>query len=644
MSRLLDPAIALLNRLKYPQKFLLISALFALPLALALTQLIVQLDKDIAIASAEIHGSRMLVPLRGLLDASLRHQGLARQLLSGDSARQAELREIEATVDAQLADLAALDQIGGGALQSPAELAELQAGWARLRERLPALRPAESDEQHSQLVAAIRRQITRVGDSSNLILDPELSSYYTMDIVLLRLPDSQELIARIERLVAAGIPQRSLGAAERVELTTLAGLLDTSAQAVERSAAVVGRASPASGARLAAALGQYRAGSQPFSALLHDQVISKASIVLPADQLERVAGAASQANRSLWDSANRELEQMLQARLDALNAKKYSSLAATLLALALVLYLLLGFYVSVMRTVRTLDATAQRMTAGEAVAAVQLDSRDELGQVAHAFNNIALALIATSAQRQAVLDNAADAIVTVDEGGQIESFNAAAERIFGYAAADVLGTPVAHLMLAPHHNAYRQVGASHEIVGRRASASSFPLDLTVGEMQHERGRRFVLIARDLSERKRADEERARLQERIISAQAEALSELSTPLIPISDTVVVVPLIGALDAQRMRQVLGTLLQGVERTRARVAIVDITGVPVIDSEVAEGIVRAARAVELLGARVVVTGIRPEVAQALVGLGTDLHAIVTHSTLQSGIAYAMGETRFA
>ena len=104
MSRLLDPAIALLNRLKYPQKFLLISALFALPLALALTQLIVQLDKDIAIASAEIHGSRMLVPLRGLLDASLRHQGLARQLLSGDSARQAELREIEATVDAQLAD------------------------------------------------------------------------------------------------------------------------------------------------------------------------------------------------------------------------------------------------------------------------------------------------------------------------------------------------------------------------------------------------------------------------------------------------------------------------------------------------------------------------------------------------------------
>lgn len=639
MSRLLDPAIALLNGLKYPQKFLLISALFVLPLALALTLLILQLNQDIAIATYEIRGTRMLVPLRGLLDASLQHQSLARQALSGDPARQAELGEAASAVEAQLADLAAIDQLNGGELLSAASLAEVRASWARLRERLATMRPAESDEQHNQLVATIRKLIIDVGDASNLILDPEISSYYTMDIVLLRLPESQELIALIQQLVAAGIPQRSLGAAERVELATLAGLLDTSTQAVERSAAVAGRASPASGARLAAALEEYRASTQAFSALLHGQVITKMSIVLTSDQLEHVAGAASQTNRRLWNSANRELEQLLQARLDALNAKKLSSLAATLLALALVLYLLLGFYVSVMRTVRTLDATAQRMTAGEAVAAVQLDNRDELGQVAHAFNNIAQALIATSAHRQAVLDNAADAIVTVDERGRIESCNAAAEQIFGYAAADLLGEPIARLIPLPHHDAYRQARPSHEVVGRRANAGSFPLDLTVGEMPHERGRRFVLIARDLSERKRADEERARLQERIIRAQADALAALSTPLIPLSDTVVAMPLIGALDEQRMRQVTDMLLHGIERTRARVAIVDITGVPLVDAEVVHGLLRAARAVELLGARVVVTGIRPEVAQALVELGADLRAIATHSTLQSGIAHAMG-----
>jgi rsbT co-antagonist protein RsbR len=149
--------------------------------------------------------------------------------------------------------------------------------------------------------------------------------------------------------------------------------------------------------------------------------------------------------------------------------------------------------------------------------------------------------------------------------------------------------------------------------------------------------RYIAIVHDLTERKRAAEERARLQDQIIQAQAATLAELSTPLIPISDEVVVMPLIGALDDQRMQQVLEALLHGVEQRRARMAILDITGVPVVDTHVANGLILAAQAVRLLGARVILTGIRPEVAQTLVGLGVNLGDLITHSTLQSGIAYA-------
>jgi len=149
--------------------------------------------------------------------------------------------------------------------------------------------------------------------------------------------------------------------------------------------------------------------------------------------------------------------------------------------------------------------------------------------------------------------------------------------------------------------------------------------------------RYIGVAHDLTERKRAAEEHARLQERIIQAQAATLDELSTPLIPISDNVVVMPLIGAIDSDRAGQVLETLLHGIERSHARVAILDITGVPLVDTQVAKSLITAAQAVRLLGARIVLTGIRPEVAQTLVGLGVDLGDIVTHSTLQSGIAYA-------
>jgi PAS domain S-box-containing protein len=129
-----------------------------------------------------------------------------------------------------------------------------------------------------------------------------------------------------------------------------------------------------------------------------------------------------------------------------------------------------------------------------------------------------------------------------------------------------------------------------------------------------------------------------IQEETIRAQQATLEELSTPLIPITDTIVVMPLIGAVDSRRAQQVLETLLEGIAHTKAEVTILDITGVSVVDTQVANALVRAAQAVKLLGAQVMLTGIRPEVAQTLVGLGVDLSMIITRSSLQSGIALAM------
>jgi rsbT co-antagonist protein RsbR len=134
-------------------------------------------------------------------------------------------------------------------------------------------------------------------------------------------------------------------------------------------------------------------------------------------------------------------------------------------------------------------------------------------------------------------------------------------------------------------------------------------------------------------------------EELIKSQANALTELSTPLIPISDHVVVMPLIGAMDSHRAAQVLETLLEGVSTRRASVAIVDITGVSVVDTHVANALLQAAKAVRLIGAEVVLTGIRPDVALTLVGLGLDLTGIVTKGTLQAGIVHAMsGDQREA
>jgi anti-anti-sigma regulatory factor len=98
-----------------------------------------------------------------------------------------------------------------------------------------------------------------------------------------------------------------------------------------------------------------------------------------------------------------------------------------------------------------------------------------------------------------------------------------------------------------------------------------------------------------------------------------------------------PLVGALDTQRAVHVMDALLEGIGTHGARCAILDITGVAVIDTQIASMLIQAAQAVRLLGARVILTGIRPDIAQTLVQLGTDLGGMTTCSTVQSGIAHA-------
>jgi len=146
------------------------------------------------------------------------------------------------------------------------------------------------------------------------------------------------------------------------------------------------------------------------------------------------------------------------------------------------------------------------------------------------------------------------------------------------------------------------------------------------------------ISTDITDRKRAEEDNRKLQDEMMRVRDAALRALSTPLIPIAKGVLVMPLIGDIDQERSRQVLETLLHGVSQSRARVAILDVTGVTSAGPEVADGLIQAARAVRLLGAQVVRTVIQPTMAQTLATMREGLGDLVTRGTLEGGVDYAM------
>lgn len=130
-------------------------------------------------------------------------------------------------------------------------------------------------------------------------------------------------------------------------------------------------------------------------------------------------------------------------------------------------------------------------------------------------------------------------------------------------------------------------------------------------------------------------------ERTVSLQKSALQELSASLIPVFEKVSVMPLVGTIDTERARLIMENLLEGVVKHRAEVILLDITGVPVVDTMVAHHIIQAADAVRLVGAKCMLVGIRPEIAQTIVTLGINLNEFTTTSTLQRGVEQALAWT---
>ncbi|MGQ9627328.1 MAG: substrate-binding domain-containing protein [Anaerolineae bacterium] len=281
---------------------------------------------------------------------------------------------------------------------------------------------------------------------------------------------------------------------------------------------------------------------------------------------------------------------------------------------------------------------------------------------------------ANEARIPVIIVNLLEPIEGVEVASYIGFNNTVAGKISGYAVVDYLGgpgvlgegekvevEPGTSLDLVWWQNIYKNVnpetvgvkgrvaiieGISGNWRGEtqlvRSDGSVVHTDVATFPIRDEMGQFAGLTAviRDITERKRLEEERARLQREIIEAQRRTILELSTPIVPVLDKVLVLPLVGSIDTARAQQIMENLLQRISQYRIEVVIIDITGVPVVDTKVADHLIQVTRAARLLGARCILVGISPEVAHTIVSLGVDLSGLITGSDLQSGVEYALSQ----
>lgn len=242
-----------------------------------------------------------------------------------------------------------------------------------------------------------------------------------------------------------------------------------------------------------------------------------------------------------------------------------------------------------------------------------------------------------------LVDNVRDyAIILLNPKGIVARWSPGAERIKGYRSAEIVGkhlscfyTPEAiqrglpdrELSTAEKEGRYEDEGWRV-----RKDGTQFWANVVLTALRGEDGTLlgFGKITRDLTERRQAEER--------IQQQTKEILELSTPVMQVWQGVVAAPLIGSLDSARTQLFMERLLNRIVETNSPVALVDITGVPTVDTKTAQHLIETIGAVRLLGAQVVLTGVRPAIAQTLVHLGIDLSGIVTRSSLSAGLQVAL------
>jgi anti-anti-sigma regulatory factor/HAMP domain-containing protein len=174
------------------------------------------------------------------------------------------------------------------------------------------------------------------------------------------------------------------------------------------------------------------------------------------------------------------------------------------------------------------------------------------------------------------------------------------------------------------------------------------LATTFNQMTRELGAAQQRLENRNQTLERTVEERTRVLAELGQAISErdqliaTIREVSSPVVPVLDGILVMPLIGVIDSQRATTITVALLAAIEQHRAKIAIIDVTGVPLIDTQVAQALLQAAGAARLLGTSTVLVGLRPELAQTIVGLNLNLTGLVTRADLQSGVTYAMQVVR--
>ncbi|WP_127474737.1 methyl-accepting chemotaxis protein [Sulfurivermis fontis] len=388
MDIVFRPGIGLLNRLRYPHKFLFIGVIFLAPLVVMGYFLVNEVNQRIRFMEQERLGVEYIAQLRKPIQDIQQHRGMSAAFLNGDASFRERMAQRQAAIDAHFATLRSVDQRLGSALKSGDKLATLERQWNTLKGEVTTYTPPQSFERHTALIEGLRDFITYLADTSNLILDPELDSYYLMDLMVARLPALTEGMGQ-SRAIGSGVAARHAFTPQSwAQLAIRIDRIREAEKALNYNLTTAMRENPALAGRLQQAGAQAASTVASYTTLINgmleqDQVSVSAAEIF--DQSTRAIDAVF----GLFDLIVPTLDGLLTQRIADYNNIKAVTLAVMLSVLLAMVYIFSAFYMAVLRSIADLKDAIHRMADGDLTVNLTLQTRDEIRHIADQVNAMA---------------------------------------------------------------------------------------------------------------------------------------------------------------------------------------------------------------------------------------------------------------
>lgn len=434
------------RKLRMGYKLGLAGLAFLLLTAIVSVNLVLKENKAINLAEQEISGVKYLEPLRRILQDLPQHRGMTNAYLNGDSALKSRILQKRQQIDKDLQAITAVDQKLGEALGTRAKLQAITEKWQSLKSQTFDLKARESFSRHTALLEEIISLTAQVGDSANLILDPELDTYYLMDLLVNRIPTLTEKMGQSRGLGAGIISAGHFANGQKERLAALQAAAQVTSEGLSHALERAFSANPAIKTRIGTQAQAVRQSLDTFGSQVGVLLRGRIAGMKSNDYFE--AGTrAIDSTFALYDEASPLLEEILQARVDRLSYEE--NILMILVAAGVLVTVLIGFVV-VRNTLRPLQQTIgyfNEIAEGRYDGAIEIDRADEIGDVMRALKSMQIKLgfevndarqrAASALRIKVALDNVNTNVMVADTDFNIIYMNQAVVEMFRKAQDDI---------------------------------------------------------------------------------------------------------------------------------------------------------------------------------------------------------------